>query len=116
MEDMDYLRFAPASARALIGVDRRTWSRWRRGQARIPLAVLALLQILVGGELPQGGEEWEGWRFHRGKLYSETGTAFTPDELRALPFLCARLAAAKQEIKRLRSAALTEPAVLVARR
>lgn len=117
MHDLDFLRFATDDARALVGVDRRTWGRWLTGHTRIPSAVLALLRILVQGELPQGGDAWAGWRFHRGKLYSETGDSFAPNELRALPLLYARLAAARVEIERLRrSAALAEPSLLRARR
>jgi hypothetical protein len=115
MHDTDYLAFASDAVRAQIGVDRRTWMRWRRGQSRIPAAALVLLRMLVQGELPQGGEDWTGWRFHDGKLYSDLGDSYTPAELRALPMLYARLADAKLEIKRLRSAALAEPPRLGAR-
>ena len=78
MEPLDYLRFAGPAARALIGVNRATWSRWLRGHSQVPQAVTVLLKILTGGELPQGGKEWAGWRFHEGKLYDPAGQWHTP--------------------------------------
>lgn len=82
MDDLDYLRFAPPELRRLAQVDRRTWRRWLTGAHRIPAAVLALARILTGGELPQGGTDWEGWRFHKGELVDPEGTAHTPTSIR----------------------------------
>jgi hypothetical protein len=55
-----------------------TWLRWLDRKSRVPLAVTNLLKILRGGELPQGGKEWAGWKFHKGKLYDPAGQWHTP--------------------------------------
>lgn len=78
MDPLDYLRFAGPAARALIGVNRATWSRWLRGHSHVPQAVTVLLRILQGGELPQGGDAWAGWKFHEGKLFDPAGQWHTP--------------------------------------
>lgn len=78
MELYDLLRRASTDQRALVGVHRATWHRWLAGRGRVPRAVTVLLQILVGGELPQGGKDWEGWRFHRGQLIDPSGQWHTP--------------------------------------
>lgn len=77
-QPLDYLRYAGPEARALVGVNRSTWLRWLGGKSRVPLAVLNLMKILRGGELPQGGAEWAGWKFHQGKLYDPAGQWHTP--------------------------------------
>ena len=92
----DQLRLAGPEARALCGVNRATWSRWLRGQTRIPLAVVTLLRILTGGELPQGGKEWAGWRFHEGKLYDPAGQWHTPASIQGWHWT-------KQELQGLRA-------------
>jgi hypothetical protein len=83
MHPLDYLRYAEPAARALVGVNRATWSRWLRGHSQVPRAVTVLLQILSGGELPQGGAAWAGWRFHEGKLYDPAGIAHRPADIQA---------------------------------
>ncbi len=92
MHDPYCLSFSSEDDRAMVGVSRRTWARWRRGQARIPHAVLALIRILVHGELPQGGKNWEGWRFYKGNLISPEGHGYAPGNIRALPYLHALIA------------------------
>lgn len=83
MEVYDLLRQASPELRALIGVNRSTWHRWMTGRGRVPRAVAALLKILLAGELPQGGKEWDGWRFHDGRLYDPAGQWHTPGTIRA---------------------------------
>jgi len=78
MHPLDYLRYADDTARALAGVNRSTWSRWLRGQSKVPHAVIVLMKIITGGELPQGGDAWAGWKFKNGKLYDPAGQWHTP--------------------------------------
>ena len=75
--DVDTLRYAPPSARALAGVSRATWSRWLSGKSRVPTAVHNLLKIL-SGDLAHAGGTWAGWKLHEGKLYDPSGVAHTP--------------------------------------
>ena len=78
MDPLDNLRRAGTETRALCGVNRATWSRWLRGHSQVPQAVTVLLKILTGGELPQGGDAWAGWKFHDGKLFDPAGQWHTP--------------------------------------
>ena len=82
MESADYLRFAPDDARGLVGVSRATWSRWRAGKSRIPVATVNLLRTLRG-DLAYLGDDWKGWKFHGGKLFDAAGTAHTPGDILA---------------------------------
>lgn len=81
MEPKDTLRFAGAKARALIGVNPGTWSRWRAGKSRVPLAVENLLRNLVAGEILHDG--WDGWILRDGKLFDPSGQWHTPGTIMA---------------------------------
>lgn len=96
MEMHDLLNRAGASERALVGVNRATWSRWLRGRSRVPHAVRVLMSIVVGGELPQGGKDWEGWRFRDGRLYDPSGQWHTPGTILAWHWV-------RQELQELRA-------------
>lgn len=97
MLPLDYLRFADATARAFVGVNRCTWSRWLSGKSRVPLSAINLLKILYGGEIPQGGKEWEGWKFHDGKLYDPAGQWHTPGSILTWHWTRQELQAARRE-------------------
>lgn len=101
MDQHDLLKRAGEDARALLGVNRATWSRWRRGKSRVPLAVLNLLRIVVAGELPQGGKDWHGWRFLDGRLYDPSGQWHTPRTIAAWHWV-------RQELQSLRAKENTE--------
>ena len=81
-----------AEAIEFLEVHPRTWSRWLCGLSPIPRAPYMLLRLVARGELPQGGEAWEGWRFVRGLLFSPENIGFTAGEIRALPIQYARIA------------------------
>jgi transcriptional regulator with XRE-family HTH domain len=102
-----------ARARALVGVSRRTWSRWERGEARIPTAAVNLLRLVAAGELPAGGPAWNGWRFYKGELVSPEGIGFEPGEIRALPLQYAYIAELECQLRNrpptMRQAARTAP-------
>lgn len=69
------------TARQLVGVSRRTWERWRCGEARIPRAVGVALALAYGADLeflPSAGSAWRGWRFRDGALCAPDGTPFPP--------------------------------------
>lgn len=78
---MDLLRFAPPGARALVGVNRGTWSRWLSGKSRVPVAVTNLLRVLVTGEIMHAG--WDGWTLRDGKLIDPSGQLHTPATITA---------------------------------
>lgn len=69
-----------------IGVDRRTARRWKRA-GRVPSIVAPLLRIRFEGDLADLDAAWCGWKLHRGDLWSPEGHAFSPGDLRALPYL-----------------------------
>lgn len=81
MNDLDLVRFAPARARAHVGVNRGTWSRWLSGKSRVPLAVINLLRNLVAGEILHSG--WDGWSIRDGKLWDPSGQWHTPATITA---------------------------------
>lgn len=70
-EDLAALLHGIPSPEKLLGVDRVTLQRWRKGESRIPLSAVRLLQLLRG-ELPKWFGEWQEWRF------SPAGDLFPP--------------------------------------
>lgn len=96
MEVYDMLRRANPELRNLCGVHRSTWHRWMTGRGRVPSAVVALLRIVIAGELPQGGEPWVGWRLVGGQLYDPAGIAHTPGTILAWHWI-------RQELQDLRA-------------
>lgn len=81
MNNLDLVRFAPARARAHVGVNRGTWSRWLSGKSRVPVAATNLLRVLVAGEILHDG--WEGWILRDGKLFDPSGQCHTPATITA---------------------------------
>lgn len=60
-------------------MSRRTWRRWMSGEARIPLAVVRLAQLL-SGSLGELHADWDGWI-----LNTRTGELADPDGVRHTP-------------------------------
>jgi hypothetical protein len=86
--------------RQLARVDRTTALRWKRGQSRVPQAVLTLLRLYVDGDAAALlGDAWRGWRFGRDGLLYAPGwrRGFSPAEVLTLPYLHGQLAALKRE-------------------
>lgn len=69
-------------------VSARTLHNWESGITAIPYAALKLLRIHARYELP--GQEWNGWVFHSGKLWSPEGHGFSPGEASCWHNLCRR--------------------------
>lgn len=80
-------RLSIEEAAALCGVSPRTWRRYENGQTPIPVGLARLLSICAAGTLPGAGRGWDGWRIFRGELLSPERVAFTPGEIRSLPYL-----------------------------
>lgn len=95
MNELDVVRFAPAWARARVGVNRGTWSRWLAGKSRVPVAVTNLLRVLVAGEILHDG--WEGWILRDGKLFDPSGQWHTPTTIMAWHWTRQILQAARAE-------------------
>ncbi|WP_291124164.1 VC1465 family Xer recombination activation factor [Hydrogenophaga sp.] len=62
----------------LLRVTPRTLHNWNSGRHDIPYSAYKLLRVLLRHELP--GDEWVGWHFHRGKLYTPEGYAIAAHE------------------------------------
>ncbi|MDZ4397366.1 VC1465 family Xer recombination activation factor [Hydrogenophaga sp.] len=62
----------------LLHVTPRTLHNWNSGRHDIPFASFKLLRVLLRYELPH--EDWEGWHFHRGKLYTPEGHSIAAHE------------------------------------
>jgi hypothetical protein len=65
IEDVGLLEWVRTDELARIaGVPRSTARRWRSGKHRVPMAVLRLLEMEVGGHVgPAAGPGWRGWFF-----------------------------------------------------
>ena len=84
--DVQVLRFVPAHLRGLFCQSPVTFWRWCAGRSRPPRAALILAQILVNGDLVQGGTACEGWTINRrtgGLVDPQTGLEHTPAQIRA---------------------------------
>lgn len=82
-------RLSEKEAMQAIGVSRDTWKRYRNGQ-NMPLAALRLLEIHLTGKPPEMGQEWAGFCFAQGKLYTPANHGITPGDILALPILQAQ--------------------------
>lgn len=67
---------------AALSVHRTTLLRWRTGQARIPAAVRALVEVMATGRPPQmSAARWGGFRFTEAAIITPEGREFTPNGL-----------------------------------
>lgn len=62
----------------LLHVTPRTLHNWNSGRYDIPYAAVKLLRVLLRYELPH--EDWRGWHFSAGKLYTPEGYSIAPHE------------------------------------
>ncbi len=62
----------------LLRVTPRTLHNWNSGRHDIPYSAYKLLRVLLRHELP--GDQWEGWHFHNGKLYTPEGFSISAHE------------------------------------
>jgi transcriptional regulator with XRE-family HTH domain len=86
-----------AIARAL-GVDPSTVRRWKRGARKPPPYALAL----IGGDLGCFSPKWRGWHFKGDILLSPEELAFTPGDVRSVPYLKAVIASYQLDKRRAR--------------
>lgn len=69
----------------LSRVNRTTFSRWLNGTSRPPAATLELLRLHALGEPPSTHNEWRGWCFTQGKLFTPANRGFEPHEIAQIP-------------------------------
>ncbi len=81
------------SAASFCGVTVRTVRNWERG--KVPPYIVKLFQ-LAGGDLEWVGREWRGFRFHGGRLWTDTNYPVGPGDLRAIPYLWKAVEAGKE--------------------
>ncbi len=62
----------------LLHVTPRTLHNWIAGRHDIPYAAFKLVRVLLRYELP--GDDWHGWHFHAGKLYTPEGRFIEPSD------------------------------------
>ncbi|RRD42523.1 hypothetical protein EII18_05365 [Comamonadaceae bacterium OH3737_COT-264] len=86
--------FSRAEAAQFLQVTERTLHNWESGKHAAPAAVLKLLRIWAGYELP--GKDWAGWSMHSGKLWSPEGYGFNPHDSAWWSLLCRRAAYASE--------------------
>ena len=68
-------------------VHRTTFKRWLDGSSTPSHATMELLRLHATGEPPSVHNEWAGWRFLGGKLYTSHGRSHEPAEILMLPTL-----------------------------
>ena len=89
-------------AATICGTDRKTFSHWERGRRRIPVTAYRLLYFHVCGFpiATCGGarDQWAGWRFCKGELWSAENVGFSAGEIRALPYLYSLIGALQREL------------------
>lgn len=71
----------------LSKVHRTTFKRWLDGISEPPLATLELLRLHALGEPPSQHDEWQGWCFTQGRLFTPSNRGHTPSEILMLPML-----------------------------
>ncbi len=115
--DLDTARLwawmTPAQVIELCDVDRRTWRRWMNGQARIPRSVYELLRVRAGFFPAIAGDDWAGWKFHRGALCDPQGIEHTPGTITAWHYVRQHLEAL-QLAERLENVAALHNAAAIA--
>lgn len=87
-EFVDFLNIYPITTRRcfdIARVNRTTFRRWLSGETRIPPATLELLRLHACGEPPSTHEEWHGWCFTQGKLFTPSNRGFAPFEIAQIP-------------------------------
>ena len=62
----------------LLHVTPRTLHNWNSGRYDIPYAAFKLLRVLMRYELPH--DDWAGWHFSGGKLWTPEGYSIAPHE------------------------------------
>jgi len=83
-------------------VSKSTWHRWEACDGEIPLATWAWFRILTDGVQANGGDDWQGWGFHKGYLYSPANEEYTAGSIRAIPYYRATIQNMEYTNKRLR--------------
>lgn len=79
-----------------LGVHRTTLHRWQTGKVPVPKAVMYVMRDLAWGAGVD--PEWEGWRFHAGRLHSPGRESFSPGDLLAQVHERKALAAYRREV------------------
>lgn len=91
----------PSDFQRIFGVSRRTALRWFQIGVRRELADLA--RFLTHQDLGIFAPEWRGWTLRRGELFDPLHTStrgYTPEEIRALPYINAQVSAYRAAIAR----------------
>lgn len=102
---MDFLNYNPrpmgkTRAFELCQVHRTTFERWLNGDSQIPAATLELLRLHANGEPPSMVDEWRGFCFTQGKLWTpDNRFGYTPTDIYFMP----QLYSAKHELQRIKS-------------
>lgn len=69
----------------LAQVNRTTFKRWLDGTSNPPLATLELFRLHARKEPPSLSDEWLGWTFTQGKLWTPANRGFEPHEIAQIP-------------------------------
>jgi hypothetical protein len=94
----------PIDFQRIFGVSRRTAKRWTRTGTRAE--AVAIAELIVLGNLGAIATDWHGWTLRQNRLYDPLGSAtqgWTPEQVRALPYLHDLVNALQRDISALRA-------------
>ena len=86
-EFLDYHPISIAKCFQLSKVHRTTFMRYLDGSSTPPAALLELLRLHATGEPPSLHDEWHGWCFTQGKLFTPANRGYAPSDILMLPML-----------------------------
>lgn len=98
-EFLDYHPITLTRCFELSKVHRTTFKRWLEGLCAPPPATLELLRLHAKGEPPSMHNEWHGWCFTQGQLFTPCNRGFKPSDIMMIPMLRGQ-AAQLREIQR----------------
>jgi transposase-like protein len=84
-----------------LDVHEKTLYKWRTQRIKIPGRQRIAIRMLLG-DLPGTDNQWTGWMFRGGKLWSPENVPFTQGDLRASLYDKARISALTREVEKLR--------------
>lgn len=104
---MDLFGISPLRLAQVAGVSLRTAMRWKR--TGVPRSMERAVMLGVFGDLGELAGEWEGWKLWNGRLWSPEGDAFSPGQVRAIPYQRDRVRALEGALRANGQLALFDP-------
>lgn len=102
-DDLDLLHGEPKQLAAFLGVSVRQINNYKTGKSPLPDQARRLLQLRGGDLSALLGSDWEGFRFHNGKLFIPGwSNGWEPGQIKGMFFTFQEAAALRQDVRDLR--------------